>query len=244
MVSSVIENLNKIRSTISTTFLSWYDEILKLADTIGTTESVPRKTSVQRNRSNTPSTSPQEHYKRVVAIPLLDSLITQLKERFCGESGHTQALLSLIPSVIISCSVELSQHLDKFMFWDAGLPSSKSLPRELQRWQSLWNSDKTAEAPQNLLQALASCDADSFPNIHQLLLIGCTLPITSAEAERAFSLLRRIKTYARSTVGEEHFSDLAVIAMHYGERIEVEDVLQAFIQAHPRRIFQTSVLED
>jgi hypothetical protein len=104
--------------------------------------------------------------------------------------------------------------------------------------------DKTMEAPQNLLQALGSCDADSFPNIWQLLQIGCTLPITSAEAERTFSLLRRIKTYTRSTLTEEHFSDVAVIAMHYGERIAVEDILQAFIQAHPRRIFQTSVSED
>ena len=75
-------------------------------------------------------------------------------------------------------------------------------------------------------------------------LCGCTLPVTSAEAERTFSLLRRIKTYTRSSLTEEHFSDLAVIAMHYGERVSVEDVLKDFVQAHPRRIFLKSVLED
>ena len=37
--------------------------------------------------------------KRVVAIPLLDSLISQLNERFNGENRrHTQSLLSLVPS--------------------------------------------------------------------------------------------------------------------------------------------------
>lgn len=79
---------------------------------------------------------------------------------------------------------------------------------------------------------------DSFPNIHRLLLIACTLPITSAEAERTFSLLCRIKTFTRSAMAEEHFSDLAVIAMHYGERIPVDDVLHAFIQLRPRRFVQ------
>lgn len=245
MVNSVIENISKIRSNIDAIFPSWYDEVLKLADTIGVIESLPRKTSLQRNRSNTPSSSPQEHYKRVVAIPLLDSLITQLKERFDGENKrHTQALLSLVPSVMLSLDTEFSDQ--DFMFWKEDLPTHKSLAGELRRWKRLWSNDNplTQPVPSNLVQALASCDAESFRNIHHLLLIGCTLPVTSAEAERTFSLLRRIKTYTRSTLAEEHFSDLAVIAMHYKERISTEEVLKAFIQHHPRRIFLKSVLED
>ena len=75
-------------------------------------------------------------------------------------------------------------------------------------------------------------------------MIGCALPITSAEAERTISLLRRIKTYTRCTSAEEHFSDLAIIAMHYKERIPTEEVLKAFMQHHPRRIFLKSVLQE
>ena len=75
-----------------------------------------------------------------------------------------------------------------------------------------------------------------------VLLIGCTLPITSAEAERTFSLLCRIKTYIWSSLTEEHVSDMAVIAKHYQEIIPVEDILKASIQQPPRRIFQKSVL--
>ena len=101
-----------------------------------------------------------------------------------------------------------------------------------------------ASVPSNLLLALGSCDMDSFPNIHSLLVLACTLPITSAEAERSFSLLRRIKTYTRSTLASEHLSDLAVMSMHYNERISVDEVLHAFIQAHPRRIFQATLFVD
>ena len=102
MVESVIKNLGDIRSSLDSIFPSWYSQIVRLADDIGVSESVPRKTSLQRYRSNTPSSSPQEHYKRVVAIPLVDSLISQLKDRFTGDSNnHTRALLSLIPSVFL-----------------------------------------------------------------------------------------------------------------------------------------------
>ena len=215
-----------------------------MADEIGVYENVPRRTSLQRNRSNTPSSSSQEHYKRAVAISLLDSLITQLKERFsCENKKLTQTLLSLVPSLLIKLDGDLSA--DDFRFWNEELSTPKSLAGELERWKRLWsNIDDPQTIPSNLVQALGSCDAESYRNIYQLLLIGCTLPITSTEAERTFSLLRRIKTYTRFTLTEEHFSDLALMDMHYQQRIPVQEILEALCQLHPRRIFQKSLLED
>ena len=46
----------------------------------------------------------------------------------------------------------------------------------------------------NLLLALGACDSRLYSNVHRLLMISCTLPIISAEAERSFFLLRRLKT--------------------------------------------------
>ena len=37
----------------------------------------------------------------------------------------------------------------------------------------------------------------------------------TAEAERSFSVLRRLKTYARSTMAEERLAGLSVSATHY-----------------------------
>ena len=61
MVNDVVVSLDKIRTNVDAIFSSWYDEILKLSGIIGVVESTPRKTSLQRNRSNTPSSSPSEH---------------------------------------------------------------------------------------------------------------------------------------------------------------------------------------
>ena len=243
MIDSVIASVKTTRLTIDTTFSLWYDEILLLAESIGTVECVPRKTSLQRNRSNTPSESPMEHYKRVVAIPLLDSLISQMMERFSDEGRHASNLLCLVPSILLSSGINPIEKLEGMLYWEKDLPFAKSLRNELIRWQALWKSKGSdgesqitkadISVPDNILLSLGACDSDCFPNIHCLLLIACTLPITSAEAERSFSLLRRIKTYARSTMTEERLSDLAIIAMNYSVRVPIDEICHAFVQAHP-----------
>ena len=65
---------------IDSDFQIWYKEILDLAGKLGIVEAIPRKTNIQRNRSNTLSSSPIDHYKKSVAIPLLDSLIIQMQD--------------------------------------------------------------------------------------------------------------------------------------------------------------------
>ena len=56
--------------------------------------------------------------------------------------------------------------------------------------------------------------------------------------------MRRIKTYARSVMTEERFSDLALISMHYKERVPVDEICKAFVQAHPRKLFQAFLFDD
>ena len=168
MIDEVINGVKTLRNTIDTTFHFWYDEILQLAETMGVMESVPRKTSLQRNRSNIPSPSPKEHYKLTVAIPLLDSFINQFEKRFAGEERFGHILLCLIPSVLLNktSSVQPSEHLDKLLYWEQDLPCSKSLGNELRRWQTLWQQkeQENSNIPNNLPLALGSCDAEMSIN--------------------------------------------------------------------------------
>ena len=52
----------------------------------------------------------------------------------------------------------------------------------------------------------------SFPNTVKLLKILITTPMTSAEVERCFSTLKRIKTFLRATMLNERLSALAMIS--------------------------------
>ena len=42
---------------------------------------------------------------------------------------------------------------------------------------------------------------------------------------------------------EERFSDLAIIAVHYPERFEVDKICEAFIKAHPKSLFKATFFD-
>ena len=117
-----------------------------------------------------------------MAIPHLDSLIIQMQDRFSDEDRHARHLLYLVPSIIVNKTLKLSEATEGMLFWENDLPFPKSLGNELRGWQIVWQSPEK-ELPSNLLLALGACDEDTFPNIHCLLLIACTLPISIAKAE-------------------------------------------------------------
>lgn len=97
--------------------------------------------------------------------------------------------------------------------------------------------------PKCLFDCLKVTDEDIFPNVRKLLIIACTLPVTSCEAERSFSTLRRTKTYLRNSMGDERLSGLTLMNVHNGYvDIEIEEICQLFIKSHRRRMFQRSLL--
>ena len=58
-----------------------------------------------------------------------------------------------------------------------------------------------------LVKALAAADKDIFPNIHTLLQIAVTQPVTSCECECSISKLRLLKSVRRSTMTRRDLMD-------------------------------------
>ena len=76
-----------------------------------------------------------------------------------------------------------------------------SLLCEIKLWQKHWTKrSEVSDIPEDLSTSFVSCDADVYPNILVLLKIGCTLPVSSCEAERSFSGYRRVKRYVQCYV--------------------------------------------
>lgn len=186
MVDEVIGNLKSARKNIGIDLQVWYKEMLDLSEKLGIVEAIPRKTAYGGIAQTFPV------LVQLITTPLLDSLIIQMQDRFSDENRHARHLLYLVPSIIVNNTQELSEAAKGMLFWENDLPFPKSLGNELRRWQTMWQSAEK-ELPDNLLLALGACDEDTFPNIHRLLLIACTLPISSAEAEWSFSLMKRIR---------------------------------------------------
>ena len=59
-----------------------------------------------------------------------------------------------------------------------------------------------------------ACDSDIFPNIHLLLRILCTIPVTSANNERSNSTLKLVKGYLRTAMTIERLSGPVLMSIH------------------------------
>ena len=91
------------------------------------------------------------------------------------------------------------------------------------------------EMPQDVANALKCVSMTAFPNINIALRILGTIPISSCECERSISALRRVKTWHRSTMGEERLNGLALLCLHREIKVDVKDVIKRFASAKQRR---------
>jgi hypothetical protein len=68
--------------------------------------------------------------------------------------------------------------------------------------------------PTSLCKTLDAVNPVLYPSIDTILCIMLTMSVTSATAERSFSVLRRLKTYVRSTMNNDRLSSLALIHIY------------------------------
>ena len=90
-----------------------------------------------------------------------------------------------------------------------------SLVQELENWITRWRDfhAQNLELPKHVLQCLNSLNMSLYPNIKVVFLLFLTLPVTTASMERAFSEMRLLKTWLRSTISDPCLSSLAL--MHF-----------------------------
>ena len=73
----------------------------------------------------------------------------------------------------------------------------------------------TGKSASEVLGLLIEKDTCSFlPELIKVFKIFATLPVSSCEAKRSFSTMKRLKTYLRSTMLEERLNSLAVLNIH------------------------------
>ena len=132
--------------------------------------------------------------------------------RFSATQQKVALGLSIIPDVFVE-SPSASKVDELADYYQADLPSRCTFAAEshLHLWKCKWERVNKADLPSSPADALKHADCDMFPNIHCLLRHICTLPVTSSECERSISVLRRLKSYMRSTMAQERLSSLALL---------------------------------
>jgi len=77
----------------------------------------------------------------------------------------------------------------------------------------------------------------AFNETLKILTILLTLPVTTATNERFFSSLKRVKSFLRSTTGDERLCDLMVINVEgeYASHVNLEEAVDMFANLKNRR---------
>jgi hypothetical protein len=92
--------------------------------------------------------------------------------------------------------------------------SLEDFRREVARWRIHWVITKRNDLPTTLCTTLDSVNPVLYPSIDTILIKLCvllTMPVASATAEMPFSVLRRLKTYVRSTMKNDRLSSLGLM---------------------------------
>ncbi|KAH8033191.1 hypothetical protein HPB51_008129 [Rhipicephalus microplus] len=166
---------------------------------------LPRITGRQMQRSNVPSATPEEYYRRNVYLPLLADFENQLRDRFDAHKKVVVGFNMLLPKFCASAS--LSDIDDAVQFYLGDIPSANVIEAELTLWVNKYCQIEEKNRPACALQALEMCNRDFFPNIHSLLSILATLPVST-------STLRRLKSYLQNHMNNDLITGLALLSIH------------------------------
>lgn len=92
------------------------------------------------------------------------------------------------------------------------------------------------DKPSKLGETVASINPDLYPGIYTVLTILLTMPASSATAERSFSVMRRVKSYLRSTMRTERMTGLALMHVYRDVNIDIDQVVMKFAGSKSRRL--------
>ena len=87
------------------------------------------------------------------------------------------------------------------------------------KWHQQMEQHGKACLPTSPSQTVPTARDKSILRHAALFLVFSTLPVTSCSSERSFSNLKRIKTYLRSTCGNERLTSLALMHIHFSSQI-------------------------
>ena len=232
MAQRLVASIESERTT--NRFQQLWQEILMISTDLDIEPSRKRIVKRQQNRTN-PSVTDLEGYYRVgYFFAFLDHTLTHLKTRFPPELEGALLATYLLPGNIKDISDKTIAEIKAE--YAVHLPYPSSFESEVAIWKQhmMESSDKG-------MDLLATCNFSDdnqvyYPNIHAILLLLLSLPVSSCSCERSFSALRRLKTWCRSSITDERLDQLALGYINQDWTFPSENVLRAWDRSGHRRI--------
>ena len=137
------------------------------------------------------------------------------------------------------------------VLWLSVIPTIKSdinaeelkieLPRFINEVKQQYGADKLTS---NKIESIDLQIYELYPNVKLLVTFLRTSFVSSSEAERSFSAMRRINTYLRKTMNDSRMTRLAICHLHFEEldKLNSKEVINEWIKGCPGRSHHFSQL--
>lgn len=228
-IPSLIETLNKMLENVSTLHSTWFEQAFQLASKVA-----PEQVCFSEEANN--YESPEIYYRENLSVPLLNSLIDEMK--FCFSESHLKALsvLSLLPS----CNPQpiLSESTEKpFSLYLTDLPEPEAAEQEVNIWASVWR-DKFQDVapPTSIAETLIHPESKNHPTITLLLRLVAVLPSVSMEYDLMKTTLNSIRDLLKNTLCKGSIVDHVMLLSHCKTLQRLPEVIEKCVEVDPHSV--------
>ncbi len=185
-------------------------------------------------------TCPEDHYRQIY-FEALDLIVEAIKNRF-DQPGY-QLYKQSQDLVLKACSGDSYESELEYVhsFYKDDL-CKEDLVTQLPLFHSLYVQESTereitTSQVSKVLSKLSPPQRVALSHVFKLLKLLLVMPATNAASERSFSALRRVKTFLRSTMGQERLNNLMILHIHqeYTDSLDMLSIGNEFIQGKEMR---------
>ncbi|XP_047462600.1 uncharacterized protein si:dkey-250d21.1 isoform X2 [Mugil cephalus] len=225
-IPAIIETLNKMLQNVSSVHSTWFEQAFQLA-----TKVAPEQVCFSEEANN--YESPEIYYRENLSIPLLQSLIEEMKYSFSDSHLKALSVLSLLPS----CNPQpiLSECTDKpFSLYLTDLPEPEAAEQEINTWAAVWR-DKYQDVapPSSIAETLVHPESKSHPTVTLLLRLVAVLPSVSIECDLMKTTLNLMRDLFKNTVCKGNRMDHVMLLSHCTTLQRLPEVIEKCMEADP-----------
>ena len=166
---------------------------------------------------------------------ILDHFIIEIQERF--RKSNLEPVLELY-KLIMNDDEKININYDKLIIYNQ-LINLNELKYEVKAYIEYKKRNEKIQwhIMNELIQEFVKNDLKTpFRQIYLCLKLYLTVPVSTAEGERSFSVLKLLKDSLRTTMLQERFSELAIIKMNSDTEIDLEEIINEFAKLKNRNL--------
>ncbi|XP_029957466.1 uncharacterized protein LOC115395921 isoform X3 [Salarias fasciatus] len=225
-IPSIIEALNKMLENVSTVHSAWFEQAFQLA-----TKVAPEQVCFSEEANS--YESPEIYYRENLSVPLLRSLVDEMKYSFSDSHLKALSVLSLLPS----CNPQpiLSESTNKpFSVYLTDVPEPEAAEQEINTWAAVWREKyQDVAPPASIAETLVHPESKSHPTITLLLRLVAVLPSVSMECDLMKTTLNSMRDLFKNTVCKGDRIAQVMLRSHCNTLLRLPEVIEKCTEGDP-----------